>query len=163
MTRFIDPFFSNNFADANILNDVADGEDAAINEIVELVQTAEITLLLPYSVQRELQSARTPAHVQRAASLFPFSMEVQLTEGERHLYRDLVDRVKGDAEEKNIAPDLFHVYEAAKYGGYFVTRDKRLLARGAAIASILEVEVVTPSTFLDRVAQARRRDAGFKR
>ncbi|MDA1101715.1 MAG: hypothetical protein O2967_22365 [Proteobacteria bacterium] len=43
MTRFIDPLCFNNFVDANILDDVADGEDAAVNEIVELAQSGKIT------------------------------------------------------------------------------------------------------------------------
>ena len=161
MSRFIDPCCFNNFVDANILDDAADGEDAAVSEIVELAQSEEITLLLPYSVQSELKNPKTPAHVQRAAAQFPFSLEVELTDGERCRYRVLVNAVKGDAEEKNIAPDLFHVCEAAKYGGYFITRDKRLLTRSGAIASILQIDVVTPTVFLERVAQARRRAEKF--
>ena len=161
MTRFIDPLYFNNFVDANILDEVADGEDIAVIEIVSLARAGEITLLLPYSVQNELKNSNTPAHVQRAASLFLFSLEVEATEGERRRYRDLVAAVKGNAEEKNIAPDLFHVCEAAKYGGYFITRDKRLLARSGAIASILQIDVVTPTEFLERVAEARRRAAKF--
>ncbi len=161
MTRFIDPLCFNNFVDANILDDVADGEDPAVNEIVDLAQSGKITLLLPYSVQNELKNPNTPAHVQRAATLFLFSVEVGLTDGERRLYREVVAAVKGNAEEKNIAPDLFHVSEAAKYGGYFITRDKRLLTRSAAIASILDINVVTPTDFLERVAESRDRAARF--
>ena len=161
MTRFIDPLHFNNFIDANILDNVADGEDAAVNKIVDLAQSGEITLLLPYSVQNELKNPNTPAHVRRAATLFLFSVEVGLTDGERRHYRDLVDAVKGNAEEKNIAPDLFHVCEAAKYGGYFITRDKRLLHRSGAIASILQIDVVTPTVFLERVAEARQRAVKF--
>ena len=163
MARFIDPFCFNNLIDANILDDVADGEDAAVNEIVELGQSGEIMVLLPYSVQNELKNPRTPAHVNRAATQFMFSIEVGLTEGELRRYSDLVAAVKGDAEEKNIAPDLFHICEAAKYGGYFITRDKRLLARSGAIASILQIDVVTPTVFLERVTQARERAEKFRR
>ena len=161
MTRFIDPFCFNNFVDANILDDVADGQDAAVNEIVRLAERGEITLLLPYSVQTEIKNPSTPAHVRQAANLFLFSVEVQLTAEERRRCGDLVAAVKGNAEEKNIVPDLFHVCEAAKYGGYFITRDKPLLARNAAIASILQIDVVTPAVFLERVASARQRDAKF--
>jgi len=161
MARFIDPFCFNNFVDANILDEVADGEDAAVNEIVSLAGTGEITLLLPYSVQNELTNSNTPAHVRRAATHFLFSVEVELTDEERRRYRDLVAAVKGNAEEKNIAPDLFHVCEAAKYGGYFITRDKRLLARSDAIAAILQIDVVTPTEFLKRVAESRQRAAEF--
>lgn len=161
MTRFINPLLVNNFVDANILDEVLDGEDAAVNEIVSLVRTGEITLLLPYSVQNEIKNPYTPAHVRRAANHFLFSVEVELTDGERCRYRDLVAAVKGNAEEKNIAPDLYHVWEAAKYGRYFITRDKRLLARSGAIASILQMDVVTPTEFLERVAKARKRATEF--
>ncbi|MFN3078111.1 MAG: hypothetical protein ABT940_14815, partial [Alphaproteobacteria bacterium] len=61
---------------------------------------------------------------------------------------DFIKAVKGNAEEKNIAPDLCHVFEAAKYGGYFITRDKRLLARSGAIASVLQIDVVTPTKWV---------------
>ena len=161
MTRFIDPFYFNSFVDANILDEVADGEDAAVNEIVSLAETNEITLHLPYSVRNELANPNTPAHVRRAATHFLFSVEVELTDGERRRYCDLVAAVKGNAEEKNIAPDLFHVCEAAKYGGYFITRDKGLLARSSAISSILQIDVVTPTEFLERVAEGRKRAAKF--
>lgn len=73
MARFIDPFCFNNFVDANVLDDVADGEDAAVNEIGELAQSEEIMLLLPVSVQDEIKNPRTPAHVKCAANKFPFS------------------------------------------------------------------------------------------
>jgi hypothetical protein len=55
---------------------------------------------------------------------------------------------------------LLHVAEAAKYGGYFVTRDKRLLSRARTITSFLQVEVVTPSTFLLKVEEARMQSRG---
>lgn len=163
MTRFISPLHSNNFIDANILDDVADGQDAAVGEIVRLARSGEVTVLLPYSVQNELANPNTPAHVRRAATTFLFSIQVDLTEEEQRRYLALVGAVKGNAEEKNIAPDLFHVCEAAKYGGYFITRDKRLLARSGAISKVLQIDVVTPSVFLDRVTQAREREKTYQR
>jgi hypothetical protein len=72
MARFIDPFRVNNLVDANILDDAADGQDAAVREIVRLAETRQITLLLPYSVRNELSDPNTPAHVRRAADQFLF-------------------------------------------------------------------------------------------
>ena len=37
MACFIDPLRVNNLIDANILDDVADGQDEAVNEIVRLL------------------------------------------------------------------------------------------------------------------------------
>jgi hypothetical protein len=161
MARFIDPLINNNLFDANILDGVADGLDADVNEIVQLAETGEITVLLPYSVQNELANPNTPSHVRRAAAIFGYTCKVPLTDEERRRHSDLVAAVKGDAEEKNIAPDLFHVCETAKYGGYFITCDKRLLARSDAIAGIVQIDVVKPAVFIERVAEARQRAARF--
>lgn len=162
MARFIDPLYVNNLIDANILDDVADGQDAAVQEIVRLTDNGEITVLLPYSVRDEVKNANTPAHVRSAADLFVFSEQVNLTEGEKRQYQTLVAAAKGTAEEKNIAADLFHVCEAAKYGGYFITRDKRLLARSAVIEKILQIDIVSPNEFLERVAQGRKRAEQYR-
>jgi len=157
MARFIDPLYVNNLIDANILDDVADGQDEAVNEIVHLAGQGKITVLLPFSVRNEAKRKKTPEHVRRAADLFSYSKKVCLTEGEQEQYRNLLAAAKGDAEEKNIAADLAHVCEAAKYGGYFITRDKRLLARAAIIATMLQIDLVTPTEFLARIKQAKER------
>lgn len=157
MARFIDPLYHNNFIDSNILDEVVDGHEAAVQEIVRIANAGEITVLLPYSVCNEIKQPNTPTHVRLAVNHFIFSIEVNLTANERQNYRDLVDSVRGNAEERNIAPDLFHVWEAAKNGGgYFISRDKRLLARNRAIAELLQIEVVTPTEFLNRIAMAYR-------
>ena len=157
MARFIDPLYVNNLIDANILDNVADGQDEAVNEIVRLADESEITVLLPFSVRDEVKSEKTPEHVRCAADLFIFSEKVSLTEGEQKQYRNLLAAAKGNAEERNIAADLAHVCEAAKYGGYFITRDKRLLARAGIVAKMLQIDLVTPTEFLDRVREAKER------
>ena len=163
MARFIDPLYHNNFVGSNILDEVADGQDAAVQEIMRVCEAGEITVLLPYSVCNEIKRPNTPTHVQRVVRHFVYSIEVNLTANEQHSYQALVDAVRGDAQEQNIEPDLFHVWEAAKNGGgHFITRDKRLLARGVAIADRLQIEVVTPSDFLARLVEARQREIDHK-
>jgi hypothetical protein len=159
MARFVDPFYVNNAIDANILDNVADGEDAAVAEIVRLSDEGEITLMLPYSVQAEIENPSTPDHVKAAARQFIFSQKVTITSGERGLYEKLLAEASGDAETKNIAADLLHVFEAAKYGGYFITRDKRLLKRRSVIGGLLQLDVVTPGEFLSAVEKAKTRRA----
>jgi predicted nucleic acid-binding protein len=156
MARFVNPLFVNNFIDANIMDDIADSEDDAVNRIVGMTRNDAVQILLSYSVQDELNHPNTPAHVRRAASEFDYSKAVQLTPMELANIEKLVEHAKGNADLKNIRRDLFHVSEAGKYGGYFITRDKRLLARADKIANFLGVEVVTPSTFLQRVEHARK-------
>lgn len=156
MTRFVDPFRTLNFVDANILDDVADGQSTSVNEIVGLVRAGELLLHLPYSVRKELRRPETPDHVQRAADCFVFSIEVELTHQEKIRFIQFLHSTKGRAEEKNIRRDLFHVFEAAKYGaGYFLTRDKRLLARSPTITQQIQIEVLNPEAFIERVRRSR--------
>jgi predicted nucleic acid-binding protein len=157
MARFVDPFRVNNFIDANFFDDISDGENDSVKRIVEMADSGEIQVLLPHSVKSEIEHPNTPARVRIAALAFLYSVQVQLTPTEFSGIEQLVELTKGDAQEKNIRPDLLHVAEAAKYGGYYISRDKRLLSRAAKIAELLGVEVVSPSMFLAKVAEARAR------
>jgi predicted nucleic acid-binding protein len=163
MAHFVNPLIGNHFVDANILNDIADDQNEAARQLMALSDSVEVNLLLPYSVQKEIDHPNTPDHVKRVAKLFLFSKEVTLTAPEIEHYARLVTEAKGNSEVKNVAADLFHAWEAAKYGaGYFVTRDKKFLNRADAIWRVVQVKVVTPSEFLERVQEARARDQKFK-
>lgn len=164
MARFIDPLYTNNFLDANIFDEIADGQQGAVQEILRIYERERVTLLLPYSVQAELEDLNTPELVRKAARQFIYSIEVTLTDGEQRLYERLLAEVTGDSDPKNIARDLFHVFEAQKNGGgHFVTRDKRLLKRSEAIERLLSIEVVTPENFVGKVRRAKEREREFAR
>lgn len=162
MARFIDPLYTNNFLDANIFDQVADGQNEAVQEILRIYDEENITLILPYSVQAELDDPNTPEAVRRASQSFIYSIKVTLTKGEHELYEKLLTEATGDSESKNIARDLFHVFEARKNGGgHFITRDKRLLKRSDAIADLLNIEVMTPESFVSKFREAKEREFEF--
>jgi hypothetical protein len=163
MARFINPLIENILIDANIVNAVASGQDEAVNEIVRLCQASEVIVMLPHTVQKELDHPNTPLAVKEARTQFLETHFVPPAESELRQYRELILAVMGNSLEKNVAPDLAHVSEAAKYGGYFITNDKWLLNRRDGIAERLPLEVVNPSTFLERIEQARERNKRFGR
>jgi predicted nucleic acid-binding protein len=164
VARFIDPLYTNNFLDANIFDEVASGKNESVNAILRLLDEEAITILLPYSVQNELANPKTPEAVRRAAQNFNYSVQVQLTGPEVKLHAKLLADLIGDSEPKNIAQDLFHVFEAQKNGGgHFITRDKRLVKRSDLIAELLNIEVLTPEAFVEKVGIAKERKAEFER
>ncbi len=156
MARFIDPLYTSSFLDANIFDEVAYGKNDAVQKILQIYDEDHINLLMAYSVQDELNDHKTPEGVKKAAQSFIFSVKVTLTKPEQDLYEKLLKEVTGNAERKNIGRDLFHVFEAQKYGaGHFVTLDKRLLKRRATISNILGVDVITPEEFVKKVRFAQ--------
>jgi len=155
MARFINPLFVNSSIDANIVDHVAAETWKPIRLILELYRANKIQLIIPHSVHTELLRTTTPAEVRAAAQDFICTMPVGLTVGEVKERDHLLKLAKGNAELKNIVSDLLHVAEAAKYGGYFITLDKRLLKRESAISDVMGIEVITPEGFIERVDEAQ--------
>lgn len=135
-----------------------------MQEILRIYEEQSVLLILPYSVQAELEDPNTPVAVKKASQQFIYSIKVTLTDGENELYQRLVAEVTGNSKPENIAKDLFHVFEAQKNGGgHFVTRDKRLLKRANEIAKLLNIEVITPESFVAKVREAQEREREFAR
>ncbi|MGA7562575.1 MAG: type II toxin-antitoxin system VapC family toxin [Desulfobaccales bacterium] len=156
MARFINPLFVNSLIDANIVDQIAAGTWEPIRRILELQGANEIQLIIPHSVLTELLRPTTPAGIRAAAQDLIFTIPVGLTVGERKERDRLLQLARGNAKLRNIEHDLLHVAEAAKYGGYFITLDERLLKRAAVISGVIGVEVVTPERFIERVVEAQK-------
>jgi predicted nucleic acid-binding protein len=155
MKRFINPLFVNTSIDANIFDHMVGETWGPFRRILELYRANKIRLIIPHSVHTELLRPMTPAEIRAVAQDFIFTMPVGLTVGEVKERNRLLKLAKGNAELKNIVADLLHVAEATKYGGYFITLDKRLLKRGSAISDVMGIEVITPERFIERVDEAK--------
>jgi hypothetical protein len=145
----IHPRFGNNFLDANALDELGNQEDAAIAEILQRADDFEFTLLLPYSVRKEILDPRTPVAVKRRAQGLIFSMPVQLTAPELATHQRIRTLIQGNAQEGQHEKDAFHLVESAKNGGrHFITNDKRLLKKAPEIWAELGIRVLKPSEFV---------------
>jgi predicted nucleic acid-binding protein len=156
MTRFINPLFVNSCIDSNIVHHMAAESWEPIRRILELYIENKIQLIIPHSVRTELLSPKTPARVRAAVQDLIFTKTVGLTVEERKERDRLIKLARGNAKLENIAADLLHVAESVKYGGYFITLDKRLLNRAVVISDVIGIEVVTPENFMERVAEAQK-------
>lgn len=149
MGHVIDPRRTNNLIDANALHRTGGPQDAALDKILHHVANDELPLVLPYSVQNELKHPNTPQDVKQRAMGLIFSIEVELTPHERQQHADVQAILKGNAKSGKHDWDAFHVVESAKYGGYFLTNDKRILSKRGEIAAVLPGQrIVTPEEFL---------------
>ena len=149
MAKRIDPQIHNNFIDANVPDRLDDGHDEAVDEMLTLAEQGSITLMLTHSVKTEIGNPNTPSDVKQRTLGLIFTEPVSLTNNELELHKQVREMVQGNAKPGRHDRDAFHVVEAAKYGGgYFVTRDQRLLGKRGELSGLLDIEIVSPSDFI---------------
>jgi hypothetical protein len=79
-----------------------------------------------------------------------FTYAVGLNSEEYDRIRRLRDLMQGNAQPGKHRADADHIFEAGKYGGYFITHDGRALSRRKEIESVVgpHFRVVTLADFL---------------
>jgi len=137
--------------DANALDRDGSDRDAAVDRLLNLCQTGKINLMMPHGVRNETQDPRTPATVREVTRATLFAIPTNLTHQELTVRRQIESALQGNARPGKHAADAQHLAEAAKYCGYFITHDKRILKKSDGFHSLLppSLSVVTLAVFLE--------------
>jgi len=146
--RALSPLIVNNFIDSCAFDPKYEPEDSAAVEIFKLSESGDFQLQIAHSTQKEIEHPNTPDWVMEQAGGLIYTIGVQLTPDEKKLLSDVEKILAGNGKIKNIKQDAWHVFEAAKYGHYFITTDKRILARAEELRSRGGVNVLLPSEFV---------------
>jgi len=147
----LNPRFGNNLIDTNFFDRTRTVEDAAVEQILKWAEDLDenLPLLLPYSVQAEVEYPNTPAEVKRRAGRLIYSIKVELTPQELQTHARIAGLTQGNAKAGQHAKDAFHLVESAKNGGrQFITKDQRLLKKAPEIWEALQIKVLKPSEFV---------------
>jgi hypothetical protein len=149
--RPLDPRRCNIAIDANTLNRDGSANDALVVRLLELTSAATINLVVPKGVRLEILDPRTPSHIQAAVAPMIFSYQVGLTPDEQNRRRLIEQELQGNARPGKHTADADHLFEATKYGGYFITHDKRILDRAGKLGALLppSLTVVTLADFME--------------
>ncbi len=148
----IDPAICNVAIDANAL-DKPEGDSARADQVDRLLTlwaARGVNLVVPHGVLAEMQRPATPAPVRQAAVGAIYTIKTGLTEDERRRRQAIARALQGNAQPGRHAADAEHLAEAAKYGGYFITHDERVLKRSHGLGDLLgpALRVVTLADFL---------------
>jgi hypothetical protein len=116
---------------------------------------------VPKRVREEIQNPQTPAHVQEAALPKLFTIPVGLNSDEQQRKLIIEQELQGNAKPGKHMADADHLFEAAKYGGYFITHDQRILTRTGRLREVLppSLTVVALVDFLAIFDDYAERDA----
>ena len=149
MAHKLDPRYCNVFIDAHVLDPAGGIEDEAVDEILDLHEAEKFFLQMPHSVKQEIEHPNTPDDVKRRAARLLFSTPVPLTQNELDMRDKICALMQGNAKPGKHNRDAYHVVESAKYGGYFITNDRRILKKEREIQKLLSsLSIVTPDQFL---------------
>jgi hypothetical protein len=149
----IDPFRTNNLIDSCAFDPKYEPEASASLEVFRLANDGEFQLIIAHSTQKEIDHPNTPAWVKAEAQSRVFTLDVQLTQNERATLARIEAILAGNGKIENIKQDAQHVFEAQKYGSYFITTDNRILSLAGQLARECTVSVLKPSVFLALVNQ----------
>jgi hypothetical protein len=148
--RPLDPRICSVAIDANALNCDGSTHDGLVDRLLGLSSAGTIRLLVPKRVREEISDPRTPTHIQVAALPQIFSIGVGLKSDEQRRHRMITRALQGNARPGKHEADADHLFEAAKYSGYFITHDDRILTRAGRLHEVLppSLTVVTLADFL---------------
>lgn len=127
-------------------------EKKSFEELLKLRDQGIISVLVPYPVDHELSQAPPQIAVSRIREIY--TIEVSLTPEERERIRSIRNLLFGNRQQlaPNEKNDVISLFEAAKYGRYFVTYDKKhILCKTSEIQKLLGIKVLTPSQMLKEI------------
>ena len=145
---YLDPRLASNFLDSCAFDPKYTPEHEAAQEIRALGKEGTIRLLLTHSNQKEVDHPNTPIDVKREATGMIFTIKTALTSGEQSHKARIHAVLTGNGKPEKYVADASHVFEAGKYGGYFITTDQRILTKREALRPLSAATILTPSEWI---------------
>lgn len=141
----LNPYFANIFIDSCAFDPKYEPESNSAEEIFRRHEKNEISLVIAHSTIKEAEHPNTPKHVKETALGQIFTIETNLPPQERLKKREIWDVLSGNGKPEKMKQDAEHVFEAHKYGGYFVTTDERILKLRDKLHRVTNAHIVRPS------------------
>lgn len=140
----LNPYRANIFIDSCAFDPKYDPESGCAEEILTRYDNDEINLIVSHSNMKEIEHPNTPARVKAEAASKIFSINNNLTQEEGNIKQEVWNILTGNGEPEKMKQDASHVFEAHKYGGYFITTDNRILKRREPLREICNAIIVKP-------------------
>ena len=146
------PFLQPVYFDSCAFDGGDSNEQAASIETRGLLEKNGGRINVLHSVQKEIDYPATPQWVKDLAGTYIQTLQVPLTPQEKKELGDVEHIIAGKGSLEKRKADCRHVFEAQKYGRYFVTTDKEILKHSDAIRKRFTIlYIVKPSELLEVV------------
>ena len=158
----INPWISNIGIDANALDRDGSSRDELVDRFQALVEEVKLIVVVAGGVRDEVAHPNTPTAVKSAVLPQIFNLRPNLIQGQQNVRAEVEAVLRGNALPGKHAADASHLSEAAETGCcYFITHDKRMLAKRDELRRVLppSLEIVTLAEFFDVLARFEPRRA----
>ncbi|WP_099608345.1 type II toxin-antitoxin system VapC family toxin [Vibrio coralliilyticus] len=134
-----------------------DGGDLEMQEAStkarRLLEKNKKKVMLMHSVVDEVRNPHTPDWIQDLEPSSRKTVKLNLTSSEQATLVDIESIIVGNGKPEKRKADCFHVFEAQKYGGCFVTSDYGILKHSVKIKERYGLYIVGPLEFLTLVQE----------
>ena len=144
----LNPFYANIFIDSCAFDPKYQPESSCAEEIFRRYENDDINIVIAHSNIKESEHPNTPTKVKKEALTKIFTIETNLIPEERQRKQDIWNILTGNGKPENMEQDANHVFEAHKYGGYFVTTDVRIINKRGDLHGICNAIIVKPCELL---------------
>jgi hypothetical protein len=152
----MNPWIANSLLDTCAFDPKYEPETSSAVEIFRLHEEQDLSIVLAHSVTKEIEHPNTPSWVKRKAQQQIFTLQVGLNPDEVKRKGKIHAVLTGNSDPAKHAQDTSHIFEAQKYGSYFVTTDERILKKAVKIQRFFPVCILKPSAFLAIVRASSR-------
>ena len=119
----------------------------------EILEAKGEKIILMHSVVSEIRNPKTPVWLQEKERRSRQTVKLNLTESEKATLKKIEDIIVGNGSLDKRKADCFHVFEAQKYGGCFVTSDQGIYKHAQIIKEQYGLNIVTPIEFLKLIIE----------
>ena len=146
--RPMSPWITNSLLDTCAFDPKYEPEASSALEIFRLHEDEELSIVLAHSVTREIDHPNTPPWVKKKAQQQIYTLQVGLNPEEAKRKARIHAVLTGNGNPANYEQDANHIFEAQKYGSYFITTDGGILKKKNEIQKFFPVFILKPSEFL---------------
>ena len=151
----VNPLIANIYLDSCAFDPTYAPEDRAAAELLRLSRLGFVRLQIAHSVAKEIEHPNTPEEVKAAAASMIYTLPVERCPEETARLSAILAILAGNGDPANFREDANHIFEAQKYGSYFVTADGRIQRRSDQLASVVgPLRILLPSETLEIVQEA---------
>ena len=137
------PRYTHTFIDSCAFDPGGEEEEAS-RRILENCRN----VIVPHSVQKELDRPNPPDDVERLAKAFVYTIETELTPELLEKRNEIRVLFQGNAKPGQHKGDTDHLFELYKFGGgYFVTTDSRLLSHSETLFKNYFITTIKPTEY----------------